>query len=126
MTRKVLTSLGFLVWTVACLMVYPLSASAEWFGGVYGGIAFSESTTVQFDQRIHSSAKATKKLDLAASPTGGVRVGYWFGNPSGESKWFRSSIMGLRGMYPISNEPGREPNWMSCRFRSCSCSGHRS
>ena len=61
------------------------------------GIAFPESITAQFDQQLPSSVKATTKLDLDASPTGGVRGGYWFGLASGYSNWFGSSIVGVVG-----------------------------
>lgn len=95
--KWVLTSLGLPVWTVAFLIVYPVSASAEWFGDIYGGLAFPERTTARFDQRIPSSAKATTNLELDASPTGGLRVGYWLEKPSGDSQWFRWSMLGVAG-----------------------------
>jgi len=95
--RRVLTKVDLAVWVIAFLMICPVSASAEWFGDIYGGLAFPESTTARFDQRIPSPIKATTKLELDASPTGGVRVGYWFGNSSWESKWFRSSVIGVAG-----------------------------
>jgi len=81
----------------AFLIVSPVPAFAEWFGDVYGGIALPESTTAQFDQRLPSSIKAETKLDLDASPTGGVRGGYWFGHASGYLNWFGSSIVGVAG-----------------------------
>ena len=94
---RVVASLILFVVAFVFLMVCPVPAPAEWFGDVYGGIALPESTTAQFDQRLPSSLKTATKLDLDASPTGGVRGGYWFGKPSVVSNWFGSPLVGLAG-----------------------------
>src|SRR5574340_439134 len=70
--------------------------SAEWFGDLYGGVAFPENVTAQFDQSLPAPAKATRTYAVGNSPTFGVRAGYWFGKPYREEiVWPFSSHFGL-------------------------------
>lgn|SRR5574340_437756 len=72
--------------------------SAEWFGDLYGGVAFPENVTAQFDQSLPAPAKATRTYAVGNSPTFGVRAGYWFGKPYREEiVWPFSSHFGIAG-----------------------------
>jgi len=58
----------------------PTMASAEWFVDLYGGWTFGENRPVIFEQFEPTSISATKQLQFDASPTIGIRGGYWSRN----------------------------------------------
>lgn len=63
-----------------CLILLPTVASGEWFADLYGGWAFGENSQAVFQQFEPTSISATRQLQFDASPTFGIRGGYWSGN----------------------------------------------
>lgn len=65
---------------VGLITLPPAMASAEWFGDIYGGWAFGENRSATFQQFEPTPISATTQLQFDASPTVGIRGGYWSNN----------------------------------------------
>ena len=72
--------------TVACMAFIgmPAGVSAEWFGDLYGGMVVSGLANSTFVQHVPQEQTVPTKNRTAASPTFGVRAGYWFAKPYSE------------------------------------------
>ncbi|MGC3973436.1 MAG: outer membrane beta-barrel protein [Nitrospira sp.] len=75
----------------------PSPASGEWFGDLYGGVAFPQNITAQFDQSFPQPAKAARTYHMDSSPAFGIRVGKWLGKPHGDIQWPLGSFVGVAG-----------------------------
>ena len=81
-----------------------IPAHAEWFGDIYGGIAFSERTTADFSNNL-TGASASIPLDIGGSGLVGARGGRWFGpfGVAGDVSYFkRKASNGTFDVIPIS------------------------
>jgi hypothetical protein len=65
---------------IGLVVLPPTLASGEWFADLYGGYAMGENRSVAFEQFEPTSISATRQLQFDASPTVGIRGGYWSKN----------------------------------------------
>jgi opacity protein-like surface antigen len=100
-------TLMVVAWICSGCLFAPALVFAEWFGDLYGGVAFPETTTATFDQRLPTPANATTTLSIGASPTAGIRVGKWLDIPyvgfALDVSYFQRRVQGARiDVVPIS------------------------
>ena len=92
--------------TVLCTAVQLQSgvSRAEWFGDLYGGIAFSERTTADFSNNL-TGTFASVPFDIGGSAVVGARGGRWwgpFGLAADVSYFKRKASNGTIDVIPIS------------------------